>query len=369
MKHKILVIEDEKTVSLNIQEILESGGFEAIVADNGKTGIQMAKEQLPDLIVCDIMMPDMDGYAVLTALRQDPITTTMPLIFLTAKTTHDDLRQGMNLGADDYITKPFRRKELLDAIASRLRKQESFKQLQQKIAELEQMDRQKDELIWNVSHDLKAPIANIKLIAEILRLIEPNASQQKQYLNMLENVCDQGNDLINNLLTWRQLETAEYPINYETINLEYWLQGLLEPFEIRTQDRQQIFNINISPDLPPWQIDPTSLKRILTELINNACKYTSGGKKIELQVLYQPPSSPTNPAKTTFIIANEAEISPTDLPHIFEKFYRVNNRNSQSQSGTGLGLGIVQQLVEKLQGTIQAESSGGWTRFTVKLPA
>ncbi len=369
MTQTILVIEDEIDVGLNIKEILESGGFDAIVAADGKIGIQMAKEQLPDLIVCDIMMPDIDGYGVLTALRQDAATATIPFIFLTAKTTRDDVRQGMNLGADDYLTKPFRRKELLDAIASRLAKQAKVKQLQEKIEELQQLDRQKDELIWTVSHDLRAPIANIKLIAETLRLISPNAEQQKQYLNILETVCDQGNDLINNLLTWRKLEAAEYTLEYENINLEYWLTGLLEPFEIRTRDRQQIFRIKIPSDLPPFRVDTTGLKRILTELLNNACKYTSSGGKIKFQVIYQPASSAKNPGVMSFIIANEAEIPETDLPHIFEKFYRVTHSDAQFQSGTGLGLAIVQQLVEKLQGTIQAESSSGWTRFTVKLPA
>lgn len=369
MNPKILVIEDETTVGLNIKEILESGEFEAIVAENGKIGIELAKEHLPDLIVCDIMMPDMDGYAVLTALRQDRQTATIPLIFLTAKTTRDDLRQGMNLGADDYLTKPFRRKELLDAIASRLEKYASVKQLEQKIEELEQIDRQKDELIWTVSHDLRAPIANIKLIAETLRLIEPNPEQQKQYLNILDSVCDQGNDLINNLLTWRQLEAAEYTISYETINLQYWLVGIIEPFEIRIRDRQQIFHIDIPSNLPPLKVDISSLKRILTELLNNACKYTSSGKQIRLKFSHQPADSPTYQAKITFSISNEAEIPEADIPHIFDKFYRVDRSDAQFQSGTGLGLAIVRQIVEKLQGTIQVKSSGGWTIFTVELPS
>lgn len=369
MNQTILVIEDEIDVCLNIKEILESGGFNAIVAADGKIGIQMAKEQFPDLIVCDIMMPDMDGYGVLTELHQDPATTTIPFIFLTAKTTRDDVRQGMNLGADDYITKPFRRKELLEAIASRLQKQATLKQLQQKIQELETIDRQKDELIRTVSHDLRAPLANIKLIAETLRLIEPNPQQQNQYLNILENVCDQGNDLINNLLTWRQLEGAEYKMYYETINLEYWLDGLIEPFEIRTRDRHQIFKVDIPAYLPSFRVDPTSLKRIVTELLNNACKYTPSRGKIEFQVIYQPAFSPKNPALMIFIIANQAEIPETDIPHIFDKFYRVTHKDSQFQSGTGLGLAIVQQVVEKLQGTIQVQSSGGWTTFTVTLPA
>lgn len=119
---KILVIEDDVSVGTNILEILQSGGFEVIIAEHGESGVVLAKQHLPDLIICDIMMPGLDGYGVLTAVRDEPTTAMIPFVFLTAKTTRDDLRQGMNLGADDYITKPFRRTELLDAVTARLDK-------------------------------------------------------------------------------------------------------------------------------------------------------------------------------------------------------------------------------------------------------
>jgi len=119
---KILVIEDEAAVGINILEILQSGGFEVIMAQDGETGMQLAKQHIPNLIICDIMMPGLDGYGVLMALREESDTAMIPFIFLTAKTTREDFRQGMNLGADDYLTKPFRRTELLEAVAARLEK-------------------------------------------------------------------------------------------------------------------------------------------------------------------------------------------------------------------------------------------------------
>ncbi len=107
MMKKILVIEDEEFVRENIVELLDAEGFEVIGAEDGRMGLNLAKAMVPDLILCDVMMPELDGYGVLTALRQDSILAAVPFIFLTAKAAKADLRQGMELGADDYLTTPF----------------------------------------------------------------------------------------------------------------------------------------------------------------------------------------------------------------------------------------------------------------------
>ncbi|MCC5598656.1 EAL domain-containing response regulator [Nostoc favosum] len=124
---KILIIEDEEAVRENILDLLEAEDFETIAAANGRIGVHLAISEVPDLILCDLMMPQLDGYGVLTALRQDPSTATIPFIFLTAKSAKSDFRQGMNMGADDYITKPFTRAELLSAIMNRLEKYTTLK--------------------------------------------------------------------------------------------------------------------------------------------------------------------------------------------------------------------------------------------------
>ncbi|MBW4425991.1 MAG: EAL domain-containing response regulator [Nostoc desertorum CM1-VF14] len=124
---KILIIEDEEAVRENILDLLEAEDFETIGAANGRIGVNLAISEVPDLILCDMMMPQLDGYGVLTILRQDPTTATIPFIFLTAKSAKSDFRQGMNMGADDYITKPFTRAELLSAIINRLEKYATLK--------------------------------------------------------------------------------------------------------------------------------------------------------------------------------------------------------------------------------------------------
>ncbi len=117
---KILVIEDEGTVRENILELLDAEGFDAIAAENGRIGLELAKQHLPDLILCDVRMPELDGYGVLKGLRSEVTTSAIPFLFLTAKAAKTDLLYGLELGATAYITKPFTLSQLLDAIAQAL---------------------------------------------------------------------------------------------------------------------------------------------------------------------------------------------------------------------------------------------------------
>eukprot|EP01089_Gocevia_fonbrunei_P000369 TRINITY_DN10383_c0_g1_i1.p1 TRINITY_DN10383_c0_g1~~TRINITY_DN10383_c0_g1_i1.p1 ORF type:complete len:172 (+),score=35.60 TRINITY_DN10383_c0_g1_i1:112-627(+) len=124
---RILLIEDNKDVRENTADILELANYEVATAENGKIGVELAEKFRPDVIICDIMMPELDGYGVLEILGKNSTTASIPFIFLTAKTDRAEVRLGMNLGADDYLTKPFEEKELLEAISSRLRKSDFLK--------------------------------------------------------------------------------------------------------------------------------------------------------------------------------------------------------------------------------------------------
>jgi DNA-binding NarL/FixJ family response regulator len=121
---KILVIEDDSEMRRNIVIVLRLEQYQPIAAENGRVGLELAKREKPDLILCDVMMPELDGYGVLKALHEDPNTALTPFVFLTAKGEKEDLRSGMNLGADDYLTKPVAQADLLKAIEARLRRSE-----------------------------------------------------------------------------------------------------------------------------------------------------------------------------------------------------------------------------------------------------
>jgi diguanylate cyclase (GGDEF)-like protein len=160
---KILVIEDEDLLRVNTVQILQFEDFSTLAAENGWVGIQLAQEHLPDLILCDVMMPELDGYGVLATLRQNPLTATIPFIFTTAKSTKADLRRGMELGADDYLTKPFNADELLNAISTRLEKQAIISQ--RHTAALKQAE---EKLNYLIQYDSLTNLPNQLLLQECL---------------------------------------------------------------------------------------------------------------------------------------------------------------------------------------------------------
>ncbi len=192
--NKILVIEDERSIRVILLKLLSAEGFEAIGAYNGSTGVQLAKQEQPDLIICDILMPDLDGYGVLKALQQDPITATIPFIFLTAKADRSDWRQGMKLGADDYLTKPFTRAELLEAIATRLQKQVSLNQ--RHTIELKQVEAQLNYLL---RHDYLTNLPNRLLLQERFNQLVTQASANFLQIPLLSLSLEQL-DRINSTL-------------------------------------------------------------------------------------------------------------------------------------------------------------------------
>jgi DNA-binding NarL/FixJ family response regulator len=172
---KILVIEDEPEMRRNLTTILKLENFQALSAENGRVGVQVAKKELPDVILCDVMMPELDGHGVLQALRNDPATAAIPFIFLTAKGEKRDVRDGMNLGADDYLTKPVAKADLLKAITSRLTRvaqqvtnefKPDFSSAQPLMDRLKLTPRVAEVLLWVAQGKTNPEIASILGISE-----------------------------------------------------------------------------------------------------------------------------------------------------------------------------------------------------------
>jgi DNA-binding response OmpR family regulator len=216
---KILVIEDEELVRLNILELLEAENFEGIGAEDGLVGVQLAQDQKPDLIICDVMLPGLDGYEVLTTLRQDPATAIIPLIFLTAKAARRELRQGMELGADDYITKPCTPDELLRAIVIRLAKHtmttqqhtnesEQVKLLEQKLQEFQTLSKTKDQILNNFCQELRNPLSNINMALHMLKTY-PAGPQRDLCLKVLQEEFTREISLLNQVSQLQDFLTPE----------------------------------------------------------------------------------------------------------------------------------------------------------------
>jgi len=193
--NKILVIEDEKNIRETIQEILELNNFKVSAAENGLIGVAKALQFKPDLIICDVMMPEMDGFETLRNIRLISEIKNIPFVFLTAKTERRDFREGMNLGADDFLNKPFNTQELLKVIElrikkSRLEKQQYSEEISSLKEEIEKLQNSIHDLSYNNSHVLRAPLLNILgLINFLIEESEEKSNLNNDVLQMLKESC------------------------------------------------------------------------------------------------------------------------------------------------------------------------------------
>jgi PAS domain S-box-containing protein len=262
-----------------------------------------------------------------------------------------------------------------------IRQARLYQASQAQVEDLAKLNQLKDDFLSTVSHELRTPMSNIKMAIQMLKL-SPTPERSQRYLEILQAECNRETELINDLLDLQRLEAESYPLELtEEVNLPEWIPDIVEPFYSRAQDHQQILQVELAPDLTTLISDYAGLGRIIAELLNNACKYTPGGGGIVLRVTQQQDNNESGKIDlpevkpnanqvpmTVFTISNQAEIPAEELPHLFEKFYRVPKADLWQQGGTGLGLALVQKLVEQMKGTIQVTSSNGWTQFRIELP-
>lgn len=246
---------------------------------------------------------------------------------------------------------------------------------QSQVKTLEKLHQLKDDFLSTVSHELRSPVANMKMALQMLELslnqiqsdpihnlTEPINQRLCQYLQILNNECDREINLVNDLLDLQRLETSTQPLCTEPIDLNLWLPMLLESFQERALARQQQLQIELPNILPLINSNPNALKRVLAELLHNACKYTPPGEQIMVVV------TPTIHLIQIQVTNFGSEIPASELQHIFEKFYRITQLDRWKQGGTGLGLALVKRLVEHLGGAIAVTSGNGSTSFTLQLP-
>jgi DNA-binding response OmpR family regulator len=335
---KILVIEDEQDVRDSIQEIVEMAGYDVTPIANGAAGIKELMHNPFDLIICDIMMPEMDGFSLLSALKKDPSFVT-PFIFLTAKVQSNDLRNGMNLGADDYLHKPFKSKDLLSAIETRLSKHEKLNKLQnQKAALLEKTI----ELM--VGHEFKNPMNGIINFNTLIA----------------ENAISLNNEKLQSLCSYLHISADRLLTTYDKINTYYTLQKALHLHEIPEMgapDPHHIIDVIKSvlhkydrvKDLDYTEPKPPLFfsKLIHTaakELIENACKFSEKGTPISVRIFEDAGGKSIRVSNQTM----HTTAAALNQYRLFEQ----HHREVAEQQGLGIGLAITKLIASIHKGNL-----------------
>ncbi|MBE9226046.1 response regulator [Phormidium sp. LEGE 05292] len=282
--------------------------------------------------------------------------------------------------------------QVANQCAIALRQARLYEAAQAQVQELQRLNQLKDDFLHTISHELRSPIANMKMIIQLLATlsnqednqVEANSNlltqnrQILQYLTILQEECDRELLLVEDLLNLQHLEAGTYQQQLARINLKDWFLHVIEPFEVRSQNHRQYFQVNLAPNLPTVSCDSFSLSRVVTELLNNAYKYTPAGSTIAIELSTFQQETTQQEASISlinqsswlqFIVTNTGvEIPTAELPRIFDKFYRIPQNDPWKHGGTGLGLALVKKLVEQMGGNIIAKSANNLTEFIVQCP-
>ncbi|MUG99758.1 response regulator [Scytonema sp. UIC 10036] len=347
---KVLVIEDEEHIREIISVMLNAEDFEVMEAEDGRMGVDLAQKNKPDLVICDVMMPQLDGYGVLNELRQNPSTQTTPFIFLTAKAAKVSIRQGMELGADDYLTKPFTRDELLGAVTARLKKQaEIEKQSQQKLDVL------RDNISMSLPHELHTPLNGIIGFAQFL-IDNYGELERDEALKMLQIIHSSGNRLhrlTRNFLLFAELELATTSPERAQILRSEWTMSHTKT-TITDFAQQEASKANRQTDLhlelqeSSAKISQSSLHKILLEILDNAFKFSQPGTPVVVSTAVQ---------DNTFVLSvsdNGRGMTSEQISNLGA--YMQFERKLYEQQGSGLGLVIVKRLTSLYEGHLTIES-------------
>ena len=360
---RILVIEDADPLRNDIVEMLTFEGFDVDSAENGIMGLERAREFRPDLIICDIMMPELDGYGVLNELRKDTEMVTTPFIFLTAKTDRTDVRQGMGLGADDYLTKPFVAAELLESIEARLEKRKTFNDMAN-----ERVKSLSANIITALPHELRTPLNTIigfsdMLITESHRISKDQIADWGRHINLAGQRLYR---LVENYLMYVRTEIIAQNEEELAALKSRRLHHPSTTVQVRALIRAQTVNreedlVAHLVDEVPVRISDQDLGKIVEEVVDNALKFSQPGTPVIVE---------TQVAGDRFVVRTTNEGRGMTQEQIDTVgAYMQFNRWFYEQQGSGLGLAIVKQLVQLYDGELAVETpQEGKITVVVRLP-
>ncbi len=353
----ILIVDDEAQNRKVLANTLNEWGYSIILADDGLQTLELLKTKTPHLILLDIMMPGMDGFEVCQKIKADPNTKDIPIIFLTAHTDTDKVVKGFQLGAVDYITKPFNSAELIPRVQTHIKLKATEEQLIQKIQELETANRTKSEFLATMSHEIRTPmngIIGLTQLAQKTRL----TFQQQDYLTKIDSLTHVLLDIINDILDFSKIEAGKLNVEHINFSLEEVLNKLFNTFSLKIEDKGLTLYKNISSDIPRYLIgDPLRLLQILMNLTGNALKFTEKGKiLIAVNVIKKDDTFIT----LKFSVQDTGIGIPSEIKeHLFKAFTQADNTISRKYGGTGLGLAICKCLVTMMEGDIWIDSIVG----------
>lgn len=369
----IILIVDDNTDNLQLAaSFLVSNNYDVAVAGNSPEALEVLKEIKPDLILLDVMMPEINGFQLCTLIKGSNDTKNIPVIFLTAMKEAQDIVRGFEVGGVDFVSKPFNKSELLARVQTHIELKKSRdlvdkqnKTLVEKNKQLEKLDNEKNGLLAITSHDLKNPLSAINNYLEVLET-NYDKIESEQLLEIVQSAKKASKKAIHitsDLITLHEFESGVFKTQKSKFDVYKLTCNILHEYELKAKSKNIKFNYKCTDDKLIVNSDESKIERIISNLVSNALKFSEKNKNIWINII--------DLGETFhFLVKDEGPgIKKDEQKQIFTKFSKISNRPTGGESSSKLGLSIVKLIVEKLGGRVWFESEyGKGSTFYVELP-
>jgi len=383
IRQTILIVDDNPKNRAICEEIFEED-FDLIHAEDGLTALRLSRERHPDVVLLDVMMPGINGYEVCQQMKADPETGHIPVIIVSAKGQTDEIIEGFDSRADDYIVKPFVNSELRARVRATLRLKQTQDELQaanrklhdhtRKLEEanerLKELDRIKAGFTAMLVHDLRSPLSVVQVT---LQMLESDALvAQSEYQTLIRESlasCNELFELTSDLMEIFRSESTTMVLSLSRMGLQRLVEEPFRQANVLAKKKDISLDLRLPEESPVIRADSYKLQRALTNLLSNAVKFTPRGGTIGLHVtLLDSPAGGDVSAEVLIEVIDSGDgIPPHDLPFIFDPYYQASTQNSGM--GSGLGLAIVKRIVAAHGGEVSVKSKlGQGSRFSIRLP-
>ncbi|PKP42563.1 MAG: hybrid sensor histidine kinase/response regulator [Bacteroidetes bacterium HGW-Bacteroidetes-10] len=364
--YTILIVDDVDANVLLLNILLTKAGYKTLCAYNGKNALEIIEKQVPDLVLLDIMMPVMDGHEVAAKLREMPKTVELPIIFLSALNSPDDIVKGFKFGAADYVSKPFNKDELLIRVRHQLILISAKRTIETQKEELSKTIEARDKLYSVIAHDLRSPIGSIRMVMNALSLNVPkeNLDEDMYELMMMGNrLAEESFVLLDNLLKWTKSQTGRLnTVFQDRVDVLSLIKGEVELSEVVAELKKISVKLEGHTNAKA-RIDQDMIKTVLRNLMSNAIKFSNPGCEVRVVVV-------ENIDRIEVSVVDRGEgISEENQAKLFNSATHFTSFGTDNEEGSGLGLLLCKEFVSRNGGQIWFSSNEGeGSTFSFDIP-
>ena len=362
--YKILIVDDVVSNVLLLKILLTNEKFQVCTANNGTMCIEMARKEHPDLILLDVMMPDMNGFDTATVLKKEEETKDIPIIFLTALNTPQDLVHGFQVGASDFLTKPFNKEELVMRVTQQISLVAAKRIIEKQNQELRATLTNRDKMYSVIAHDLRSPMASIRMVLNlVVASASPETVGQELYtlLDQANRESEEVHDLLDNLLKWTKSQTGRLTVVKQDLDLNDIIPGVVEIFEAIAYTKRIKLDLQKTEAPLVVNADNDMLKTVVRNFLSNAIKFSPEDSSIEIIM-----ATEGEMAKVS-VRDHGVGIAADRIGSIFHK--GETTYGTGGEEGSGLGLQLCQDFARKNGGDCTVESvEGEGSTFSVFIP-